>query len=92
MNSDDVAKVVRLLTANDIEVWLDGGWAVDASLGQQTRKHDDLDIVLRDDDLPNLLDVLAKEGFTRTVGGRPFNFVLEDREGRKVDLHTIVFR
>src|SRR5258708_40276717 len=91
MNSEDVAQIVRLLTGDGIEVWLDGGWAVDALLGRQTRDHDDLDIVVRESNLPHLLEMLAKKGFTRTEGGRPFNFVLEDAEARKVDVHTIVF-
>jgi GNAT superfamily N-acetyltransferase len=91
MGSDAVAQIVRLLAETGIEVWLDGGWAVDALLGEQTRSHDDLDIVLRDSDLPRLLDVLATQGFSRAEGGRPFNFVLEDAKGRKVDVHTIVF-
>jgi lincosamide nucleotidyltransferase A/C/D/E len=91
MTSDDVAQLARLLTQGGIEVWLDGGWAVDALLGEQTRRHDDVDIVVRDADLPRVLEILAKQGFSRTQGGRPFNFVLQDGEGRKVDVHTIVF-
>jgi GNAT superfamily N-acetyltransferase len=47
--------------------------------------------VLRDSDLPNLLEALAKRGFTCSEAGRPFNFVLADAEGRKVDVHAIVF-
>jgi GNAT superfamily N-acetyltransferase len=91
MTSDDVAQLVRLLAEDGIEVWLDGGWAVDALLGEQTRSHDDVDIVLRESDLPRLLETLAKEGFGRVQGGRPFNFVLQDGKSRKVDVHTIVF-
>jgi lincosamide nucleotidyltransferase A/C/D/E len=91
MTSDDVAHLARLLAEGGIEVWLDGGWAVDALLGEQTRRHDDVDIVVRDADLPRALEILAKEGFGRTEGGRPFNFVLQDGKGRKVDVHTIVF-
>ncbi len=91
MNSEDVAQLVRQLAEAGIEVWLDGGWAVDALLGEQTRSHDDVDIVVRDSDLAHLVDVLAPEGFSRAEGGRPFNFVLEDGKGRKVDVHAIIF-
>jgi GNAT superfamily N-acetyltransferase len=91
MTSDDVAQLMRRLAEAGIEVWLDGGWAVDALLGEETRPHDDVDIVVRESDLPRLLEILAKDGFRRTEGGRPFNFVLRDAKARKVDLHTIVF-
>ncbi len=91
MTSDDVAQLMRLLADAEIEAWLDGGWAVDALLGEQTRNHDDVDIILRDADLPRLLEILADKGFSRTEGGRPFNFVLQDAMGRKVDIHTVVF-
>lgn len=91
MTSEDVARLVRLLGETGIEVWLDGGWAVDALLGEQTRRHDDVDIVVRDADLPRVLEILAKEGFGRAGGRRPFNFVLQDGRGRKVDVHAIVF-
>lgn len=91
MRSEDVAQLVRLLAEAGIEVWLDGGWAVDTLLGEQTRSHDDVDIVVRESDLAHLLEVLAKEGFSRSEGGRPFNFVLQDGNGRKVDVHAIVF-
>ncbi len=91
MTTDDVAELVRLLAKASIGVWLEGGWAVDALLGEQTRRHDEIDVVVRDSDLPRLLEILAKEGFNRTEGGRPFNFVLIDAKDRKVDVHAIVF-
>ena len=30
-----------------IKIWVDGGWCVDAHLGQQTRPHEDLDIAIQ---------------------------------------------
>ena len=43
MTADDVC---MFLTLPGIRVWLNGGWAVDACLGHQTRRHADLDIPL----------------------------------------------
>lgn len=37
MNSADVVDLYAHLTDLGIEVWLDGGWGVDALLGEQTR-------------------------------------------------------
>jgi hypothetical protein len=29
-------------------IWLDGGWGVDALVGEQTREHEDLNLIVRD--------------------------------------------
>jgi hypothetical protein len=46
MTSHDVLEFLELTRANDIEIWIDGGWSVDALLKRQTRVHNDLDIAL----------------------------------------------
>jgi hypothetical protein len=47
-----VDKVVDLLWPSQIPWWVAGGWAIDLFLGRQTRKHDDIDIlILRHDQL-----------------------------------------
>lgn len=47
MEAKDVVDLVRLLESEDIDIWLDGGWSVDALLGKQLRPHKDLDIVIQ---------------------------------------------
>src|SRR4030067_3233911 len=42
MTAEDVLEVVKLFEQNQIVVILDGGWAVDALLGEPTRRHADL--------------------------------------------------
>ena len=37
MKARDVVEVVQLFERNGIQVWLDGGWGVDALLEEQTR-------------------------------------------------------
>jgi FMN phosphatase YigB (HAD superfamily) len=92
MTENDVVGILRLLKDSAIEVWIDGGWGVDALLGRQTRPHDDLDLVLRQSDIDHLTEVLGPAGFRRVEGGaRPFNFVMADGRGREVDLHGVVF-
>jgi lincosamide nucleotidyltransferase A/C/D/E len=41
-----VAAALDCLENHAITVWLDGGWGIDALVGEQTRKHDDLDLVV----------------------------------------------
>src|SRR5882762_4050178 len=91
MTSEALVDLLRLFQSAGIEVWLDGGWAVDALLGAQTRPHKDVDIILRVADLQNLRDILAVRGFEMRDGGTESNFVLADRSGLEVDVHAIVF-
>lgn len=86
-----LAELLQLFDSAGIEVWLDGGWGVDALLGAQTRPHKDLDIILRAADLSRLREILAKRGFEVRHGGTESNFVLVDRSGLEVDVHAIVF-
>lgn len=91
MSARDAADVLRLIGSAGIDVWLDGGWAVDAVLGEQTRTHKDLDIIVHKKDLTKLRQILANRGFASQSGGTPSNFVLEDLSGLEVDVHAIVF-
>jgi lincosamide nucleotidyltransferase A/C/D/E len=91
MTSGALIAILHLLENAGIEVWLDGGWAVDAALGIQTRPHQDVDIVLRVADLPLLIELLSAKGFKVQQGGTASNFVLADGAGLEVDVHAIEF-
>ena len=91
MTPEALVDLLRLFESEGIEVWLDGGWAVDAVLGTQTRSHKDVDIILRLADLRKLRDILAGRGFEMRDGGTESNFVLADDSGLEVDVHAIVF-
>jgi len=91
MTAGALVDLLWLFESAGIEVWLDGGWAVDAVLGAQTRPHKDIDIILRVAELPKLREVLGRRGFERQQGGTESNFVLADRSGLEVDVHAIVF-
>lgn len=84
---------IRKLSAFGVEVWLDGGWGVDALLGVQSRPHDDLDIVVAEKDLQRVVNMLEKDGFIPVPrpDTRAWNFVLGDRNGQEVDFHVVVF-
>lgn len=91
MTAEAAAGLIRLIEGAGIEIWLDGGWAVDAVLGEQTRNHKDLDIILDKRHLPALRRLLSGRGFDSQAGGTPSNFVLADRSGHEIDVHAIVF-
>ena len=91
MPAEALVDLLQLFEISGIEVWLDGGWAVDALLGAPTRPHKDLDIILRLADLPQFREILGSRGFEIQPGGRESNFVLADHSGLEVDVHAIVF-
>ena len=93
MPARDAIELIRLLNQNGIGVIVDGGWGVDALLGRQTRRHDDLDIAILHKDVPKLREVLEGIGFKEIPRNDSWecNFVLEDDRGRQVDVHSCTF-
>ena len=93
MNADAVVALYRRLQALGIPIWLDGGWGVDALLGEQTRPHDDLDIVVEEHHLLGLRAALQDDGFkdVERDDTSAWNFVLGHDDGRLIDVHAIVF-
>src|SRR5688500_19270991 len=81
MPAEAAVDLLRLFECAGIDVWLDGGWAVDATLGEQTRSHQDLDIIVQISALPQLRKVLGARGFGIKEGGTESNFVLADGNG-----------
>jgi lincosamide nucleotidyltransferase A/C/D/E len=91
MNAPSVLELYRRLTERGIPIWLDGGWGVDALLGEQTRPHDDLDIVVEEKHLLRLRQLLESEGFkdVERDDSSAWNFVLGHDDGRLIDVHAI---
>ena len=89
----DAADLYRAFNAAGIRIWIDGGWAVDALLGRQTRPHQDLDIAIERNDVARLRELLAARGYTDVPRDdtSAWNFVLGDGQGREVDVHAMVF-
>lgn len=91
MTGAEVLAVVDRLKEAGIDIWLAGGWAVDALVGRETRPHTDLDAVIELDNASAIVDLLAPLGFAVAFDERPTRFVLADSSGRRIDFHPIVF-
>lgn len=91
MDASSLIDVIALLEDHGIDVWLDGGWGVDALLGQETRMHDDLDIVVELHHSDRIVELLLGLGYELVAGGAPKSFVLVDPRGRQVDVHPVTF-
>ncbi len=88
-----VAELAELLGKEGVDIWLDGGWAVDALLGEQTRTHADVDIVIQQKDVPKLREVLGARGYkdVERDDTSAWNFVSGDSKGHQVDVHAVIF-
>ena len=91
MTSSNLIALLRLLDDASIEIWLDGGWGVDALLHEQTRLHKDVDIIVQVSDVPELRKLLESRGFALKEGSPPNSFVLVDGLSLEVDVHAVVF-
>lgn len=91
MTGRDVLSVLDLADGLGIRTWLDGGWAVDADLGTQTRPHSDLDIVLESHGVDQLVHALRDAGYRPVPRDdtSDWNFVLGNACGHRVDVHVI---
>ena len=63
MHAPDVIEVINALGSASVDVLVHGGWGIDALLGEQTRAHDDLDVIIRADDVKALIRVTRELGF-----------------------------
>ena len=90
----EVLRVAAVLDAAGVEYLVGGGWGVDLLIGRQTRRHDDLDIVVADDDATTrrARAALTAAGYEvideRADGGplMPRAVVMRDSAGHLVDL------
>jgi lincosamide nucleotidyltransferase A/C/D/E len=91
MTADGVLSVLSLLRKAQTDIWIGGGWGIDALIGEQTRDHRDLDLMHRREQEAVVVAALADAGFVETLDRRPVRFVVTAPDGREIDLHPLVF-
>ena len=90
MEKSEVIRLYNLFQDNGIKIWIDGGWGIDALLGDQTRPHADLDIAVNRKNIAKLRELLPNYKENQDKPSEK-NFVLEDGEGNKIDVHAFEF-
>jgi lincosamide nucleotidyltransferase A/C/D/E len=86
--ADDVLRVLDVLSAAGVGAHVDGGWGVDALLGDQTRPHADLDLAIARHSFARAIDALRAEGFDLVRDDGRHVQVFADADGTTVDLHA----
>ena len=89
MAAGEAMRIIARLQVANLRVWVDGGWGVDALVRRQTRSHDDLDLVVLLQEVPEVERELAALGYRRAGGAPPTSFESVDEVGRQVDVHPI---
>jgi lincosamide nucleotidyltransferase A/C/D/E len=104
VGAEDAINIYKRLSTHGIQVWVTGGWGIDALLGEQTRPHKDLDVIMLLDDVVRLRALLDGEGYGLkelwsenrwAIDAKGIKtataFVLWDAEGRELDVHAMHF-
>jgi hypothetical protein len=81
-----LARIDELLTANGIDYWLFGGWAVDFYAGTVTRPHDDLDIAVSIDDHERVAALLFGEDWVHAPEPDEQGGTGYERDGVRLEL------
>ena len=92
MDQEEALRIIDLAEIAGIPIVIDGGWAVDAHLGWQTRSHSDLDVAINQQYLPRFLGILSRLGYGHVARDDQWehNFVLQDGGGHQVDIHSYI--
>ncbi|MBM6839472.1 lincosamide nucleotidyltransferase Lnu(P), partial [Clostridium saudiense] len=74
---------------NNIEIWLDGGWGVDALLGKETRQHNDIDLFVEEKNYNKFIEIIKNKGFNEIVVEytSEVHTIWSDNKLRIIDLH-----
>jgi lincosamide nucleotidyltransferase A/C/D/E len=88
MTAEDALEVLGALQRAGVRCWLDGSWGLDALVGEQTRSHRDVDILIAGPDLDAARRALEGRGFRVALDEAPRRLVMMDDAGREVDMPT----
>jgi lincosamide nucleotidyltransferase A/C/D/E len=87
--AEDATRLMKLLSDESVELWVAGGWGIDALVGRQTRPHRDLDVLVP---VPRILTVhrlLLANGFTLETDWFPTRFEMIHQRGQALDIHPL---
>ena len=73
MRASEAADVIAALTDAGVDVWVEGGWGVDAFVGVEARAHKDRDLVVPLGAADVVVQLLEAQGFRFVAGSSPFD-------------------
>ncbi len=91
MLASQVLQILQIFKNIQAQTWIVGGWGVDALIGKQTRRHNDVDIAFDAQDEEKIIQTFYQLGYSIVEDARPTRFVLKKTDGTEIDMHPIVF-
>ena len=93
MNESDVVALLEMAEQIGVDIWIDGGWGIDALVGYQTRPHNDIDIFIEKQSADIFVNMLTNEGYqeVKTEYTTTDHTVWKDASDRIIDLHLFRF-
>lgn len=88
MDADEVVRVIDWLDERSVVYQVNGGWAVDALLGSQSRTHGDLDIFVDATEIETLIAWLSGRRYEVVEDWLPIRVELRS-DDRVVDIHPM---
>ena len=88
MDAEEVVRVVDWLDERSVVYQVNGGWAVDALVGSQSRTHGDLDLFVDAGQVDTLIEWLSGRGYEVVEDWRPIRAELGSGD-RAVDIHPM---
>ena len=86
MDAAEVVRVVGWLEERSVVYQVNGGWAVDALLGSQTRSHGDLDVFVDSTTVDALMEWLLGRGYSIVEDWRPIRVELRAGDRARVSV------
>lgn len=63
VRTEDACEIIKYALQNEIKVYLDGGWGVDALLKRESRIHNDIDLFVELKHYHDYIYVIKQHGF-----------------------------
>ena len=82
----DVLEILGVLEREGVDLWVEGGWGIDALIGVQNRDHGDLDVVIDATDADRFRAALIAAGWRPIFEDPPGRASFQDAKGRIVDV------
>jgi lincosamide nucleotidyltransferase A/C/D/E len=91
VSAEDAVFLLETLESAGVDVWVAGGWGVDALLEERTREHRDLYVVIPVHQVMKAVDALHLEEFRLGKDWFPIRFEMVDDRQRAIDIHPARF-